>query len=196
MPFGTTPRGLGLALDLLNTVRREEGRIADALATPHDLVAWLGARGLGSGRLEALRASPPDSALLLLETRRLRDATARAVEAHREGAEVPADALYAIDRVLAASRVARRLEPTPKGPRVRDEEVGEHPLAVLAPIALGAAELLTTADPKRVRRCASSRCAEWFVDTSKGGRRRWCSMERCGNRAKAAGHRRRRRAPG
>ena len=196
MPRAITPRGSGLALDLLNTVRAEEGRVADALATPGDLVAWLGTRGLAGARLEALRASPPDSALLLRETRRLRDATTRAVEAYRRGAVVPEDALFAIDRVLVTSLVTRRLESTGRGIRLRDEEIEAHPLAVLAPLALGAAELLTTADPRRVRRCASERCAEWFVDTSKGGRRRWCSMERCGNRAKVAEHRRRRRAAG
>jgi hypothetical protein len=38
-----------------------------------------------------------------------------------------------------------------------------------------------------------SRCSLLFVDTSRSGRRRWCSMERCGNRAKVAAHRRRRK---
>ena len=43
----------------------------------------------------------------------------------------------------------------------------------------------------RLKRCDGSRCALLFVDTSRSGRRRWCSMERCGNRAKVAAHRRR-----
>ena len=45
----------------------------------------------------------------------------------------------------------------------------------------------------RLKRCEGSRCALLFVDTSRSGRRRWCSMERCGNRAKVAAHRRRRK---
>jgi len=45
----------------------------------------------------------------------------------------------------------------------------------------------------RLKRCQGSRCALLFVDTSRSGRRRWCSMERCGNRAKVAAHRRRRK---
>ncbi len=40
----------------------------------------------------------------------------------------------------------------------------------------------------RIRSCAHDDCVLWFLDTSKGGRRRWCSMERCGNRAKARRH--------
>ena len=69
-------------------------------------------------------------------------------------------------------------------------------LAQLVPVARSAARLLSSADPARLRQCAAEDCVAWFLDTSKGGRRRWCSMERCGNRAKAARHRRKRGAAG
>ena len=42
-----------------------------------------------------------------------------------------------------------------------------------------------------LRRCEG--CDAHFIDDSRGRRRRWCSMERCGNRAKVAGYRSRRR---
>lgn len=193
MLIGEPPRGLLLALDLLNTLRLDEGRCSERLATPADAVAWLAEHELGSDRLDRLRASPADAALLLKEMRRLREAVTRAVEAFRVGAPLPGDALFGIDRALSASRVVRRLAVRAGGACLQEEEHGDGPLAVLAPVALGAAELLTTTEAKRVRRCASERCDEWFVDTSKGGRRRWCSMERCGNRAKVAKHRRRKR---
>ncbi len=45
--------------------------------------------------------------------------------------------------------------------------------------------------PGRVRECASSECGAVYVDTSRNGSRRWCSMERCGARAKAAAYYRR-----
>jgi len=41
----------------------------------------------------------------------------------------------------------------------------------------------------RVRRCADPRCQRVFFDNTKNGRRRWCDMATCGNRAKAARHR-------
>ncbi len=41
-----------------------------------------------------------------------------------------------------------------------------------------------------LRRCEG--CKAYFIDDSRGRRRRWCSMERCGNRAKVAGYRARR----
>gem|GEM_PF-3517240 len=42
--------------------------------------------------------------------------------------------------------------------------------------------------PDRVRRCAHPACVLYFLDTSRNGTRRWCSMETCGNRAKAGRH--------
>ena len=65
--------------------------------------------------------------------------------------------------------------------------------ALLAPIARSAAHVVTDVEPARLRLCAAADCETWFIDTSKGGRRRWCSMARCGNRTKAARHRRRTR---
>lgn len=38
----------------------------------------------------------------------------------------------------------------------------------------------------RIRQCEHEECILYFVDTSKPGKRRWCSMELCGNRRKAA----------
>jgi predicted RNA-binding Zn ribbon-like protein len=43
-------------------------------------------------------------------------------------------------------------------------------------------------DLTRVRRCARPACVLLFLDVSKSGRRRWCDMGTCGNRAKAARH--------
>jgi predicted RNA-binding Zn ribbon-like protein len=63
---------------------------------------------------------------------------------------------------------------------------------VLWPIARSAAELLTSGQLGRVRECEGlSGCGWLFLDTSKNGRRRWCDMRVCGNRAKARRHRQR-----
>jgi predicted RNA-binding Zn ribbon-like protein len=65
---------------------------------------------------------------------------------------------------------------------------------VLWPVVRSAVELLLGADRRRVKECAGDRCGWLFVDRSKAGRRRWCSMASCGNRAKAQRHRDRARA--
>ncbi|WP_167530681.1 CGNR zinc finger domain-containing protein [Microbispora hainanensis] len=60
---------------------------------------------------------------------------------------------------------------------------------VVATVARDAIELFTGPMADRVRECAGDNCALVFVDTSRPGSRRWCSMERCGNRHKVRTHR-------
>ena len=57
--------------------------------------------------------------------------------------------------------------------------------ALLSPIVLAAAELLTSPQRLKIRACAAEDCGWLFLDTSRSGRRRWCTMQSCGNRAKA-----------
>ncbi len=47
-------------------------------------------------------------------------------------------------------------------------------------------QTLDTVPIQRIRNCEHAECRLYFVDTSKSGKRRWCSMELCGNRQKAA----------
>lgn len=60
---------------------------------------------------------------------------------------------------------------------------------ILWKVGLSAAELLTSYKARRVRVCEDDRgCGYLFIDVSKNHSRRWCSMESCGNRAKARRH--------
>ncbi len=56
----------------------------------------------------------------------------------------------------------------------------------LGMIADSILELLVAADPEQIRKCANPSCVVIFHDTTKNHRRQWCSMEVCGNRAKAS----------
>jgi len=60
---------------------------------------------------------------------------------------------------------------------------------LLHSIATSACALL--ADPRetaRLKQCPATDCGWLFIDESRTGRRKWCSMETCGNRAKAKRH--------
>ncbi|OXM68798.1 CGNR zinc finger domain-containing protein [Amycolatopsis vastitatis] len=61
--------------------------------------------------------------------------------------------------------------------------------AMLALLARDALDLVTSPEFGRVRRCAGPRCGALFLDTSRPGTRRWCSMEICGNQAKKSTYR-------
>ena len=55
---------------------------------------------------------------------------------------------------------------------------------MLDELTRGAIDLLTSGNLDRVRQCASDTCSWLFLDTSRNGKRRWCDMQACGNRAK------------
>ena len=61
-------------------------------------------------------------------------------------------------------------------------------LGLIAPVLWSAGDLLTGPRLDRVRRCANLECGWLFLDDSRAGKRRWCSMSACGNRAKARRH--------
>jgi len=65
------------------------------------------------------------------------------------------------------------------------------PENLLTILANEMASCICDADFSRIKNCENEPCTLWFLDTSKNGRRRWCSMKLCGNRAKAAAHRKR-----
>lgn len=50
--------------------------------------------------------------------------------------------------------------------------------------AIAIERLLFAFDCHRIHNCAASDCDVYFIDTSKGHRRQWCSMKNCGNREK------------
>jgi predicted RNA-binding Zn ribbon-like protein len=66
--------------------------------------------------------------------------------------------------------------------------------ALLALVWWSAADLVLATDRLRLRCCANPRCGWLFLDDSKAGTRRWCSMSACGNRAKVQRHAQRQRS--
>jgi predicted RNA-binding Zn ribbon-like protein len=150
------------------------------LHEPADLSEWLAAGPLGVG---SLPASPRDLAL----ARELREALWHLFQAAAGDERLGATWLGALNATAARPGLqARLLAP---GRRVWHRATTA---CALATIAASAVELLGGDDADRVRRCAGERCWLLYLDTSPAGRRRWCSMERCGNRAKVRSHRARR----
>jgi predicted RNA-binding Zn ribbon-like protein len=71
--------------------------------------------------------------------------------------------------------------------RLREPTANE----LLALLARDGVELLGGPLGARLRECASETCTLLYLDTSRAGSRRWCSMELCGSRDKMARYRRR-----
>ena len=82
----------------------------------------------------------------------------------------------------------------PDGIGIGHRHVGDPVDDALARIAEPLIQELAGGHPERIRICGNDECRWVFYDESRAGRRRWCDMASCGNRAKAARHRARVRA--
>jgi predicted RNA-binding Zn ribbon-like protein len=168
-------------LDFVATVAERGSSDVEYLRSPADLADWVGQAGLVDRRPTVTHAD-------LAEARRARDAMFRLVAARIAG-ETPSGS----DRLLVNDLAAR------PGPRVslsRDGHIRRRGdvSAVLAELARDCLTLYAGRDGDDLRWCADARCTRPFVDRSRGHRRRWCGMKGCGDRAKAATYRARRRA--
>lgn len=185
--------GGALALDFVNTVDwhlRPEPE--EWLLTYGDLLAW--ARGVGAieparaRRLASLAKADPERAeQVLADTRRLRDALFRLFLAIARDAS-PKDADLAFVNGWLA-RVAPRQGLRRDGRRLRWHSSRPETLeSVLAPILWSAGDVLAGESRAPVKLCAADGCGWVFLDASRKTNRLWCSMEGCGNRAKARRH--------
>lgn len=192
--------GERLWLDFVNSddaARNRKGTRLDALDAFDTFVQWLSAARIldaerASAMLKRAQQQPTGASAALHEARRIRNVL-RAL-AERGGA--PAEratqvAIGEINRILGRSAGTRRVEPRSDGGFTRNfVTVGDVFAGLLIPIIESAADALVSGELARVRRCADSRCSRVFFDGSRNGKRRWCEMATCGNRAKAARHRR------
>ncbi len=178
------------ALDFCNTVGEWAGGRPerDKLLTLGDLVAWARAAGLLTPAEAVALRRPRSGARLLARARGFRSALYELVTAAILGHRPEAGAVATVEAELARANAARRLEPVRGGYAWRwaDPTAPDRPLLE---VAHAAAELL--GEPlERVRRCGGEGCGWLFRDTSRAGRRRWCSMSTCGNTAKVRRFRR------
>jgi predicted RNA-binding Zn ribbon-like protein len=187
-----------LWLDFVNSESGSRNR--DALRDFETLVRWLEAAAV----LDLERASnirrraeqqPAGAAAALIDARRVRAALRVLAERGLISERIRMDSLGEINRVLGRSAGTRRLDVRSDGTFTRSfVPVGDAFAGLVIPIVESAADALISGELSRVRRCGDPRCHRVFYDTTKNGRRRWCDMATCGNRAKAARHREKLRA--
>jgi predicted RNA-binding Zn ribbon-like protein len=165
-------------LDFVNTIHdRFAGVPLDYLATPQQYLEWcLRARLIE--REEAGHIAV--TAGVVDEARIFREHLHALLSARIDGTAVPESARRECDRWLHQAWADLSLDTSsPQG--VSWSRSAADSRLPLKRIALSALDVLRTAEPNRLKRCASSDSCGWlFYDDSKGGQRRWCAMEVCG----------------
>jgi|SRR5215475_14499137 len=187
--------GNQLALDFLNTCPVQNGEPQELLSDINALLRWFRAAELLSAReFGALRQQWENSARArrtLEDLRGLREKLRKGVLAWEAGGKLHRATIEHLNHLLAVHTMVERIIGTANIPRMDLYFEVRRPEDLLAPLAHSAAKLFTEADRSRVRKCGE--CVLHFLDTSKKGTRRWCSMQLCGNRLKVAAYARRQR---
>jgi predicted RNA-binding Zn ribbon-like protein len=181
-----------LCLDFVNTRPLRDGEPVDLIDTPPGLAAWIAAAAKIHDLTLEERRRARDSALPvdaggLARALRLRDAVRAIADAALAGEPPAASAVADVNESAAAPASVRAVREE-GGFRIETRLPGDAATAVLGEVARSAIHLLVDLDPNRVGRCDDEECVLYFYDVTRNRSRRWCSMERCGNRAKVAAH--------
>lgn len=180
--------GGNLALDFANTQSGPPGGQADieSLASYEDLVAWaLRVGAVGPRDADDLvgqaRRHPRDADAAFDQATALRDLIFKIFVSIAADEEPSSDALARLrdDEAEALAQATLAVSPSGYGwtwSRPKDLD------RLRWPIVHAAATLLTEGRLERVKACGG--CRYLFLDETKNGSRRWCSMADCGTRAK------------
>jgi predicted RNA-binding Zn ribbon-like protein len=192
-----------LALDFVNSVATPVDTVVDWIGDGDGLVSWLDqARLVPSDALEALRAQalPGELDKVADQARSLREWFRGFIRAHmgRPLAARDLRELEPLNRLLERDEAFHQLVPgrDDDGPPLglRTTRRWRSPESLLLPIGEAMARFVSAEDFSQVKACEGRPCTLLFIDHTRARARRWCSMAVCGNRAKQAAHRNRRKS--
>ncbi|WP_394553023.1 CGNR zinc finger domain-containing protein [Agromyces sp. MMS24-JH15] len=156
----------------------------EQLHSPDDLTSWIASRfpmPVGAARTRDL-----------FDAVGLRDAIARLAHAASAGEPLRSDDVDTVNLFAATPDIPPVLGGGARRAGRSVQSVGQ----ALATIAREAVDLFSPENLERVRCCSAEDCGIVYLDTSRAATRRWCSMQRCGNRAKVRAHRARKSGAG
>lgn len=177
--------GGNLALDFVGTLNERNRARVEHLNDAHDVVAWL----RGAGVLDTVADGDSDSSeSALTEALRLREALFTVIASLIDSTPMSEpEQVAVVNAAAAAPPPLVRVTPDGRVDRSGGVEAG------LSAVARDGIALFEQQDG-RLKWCADQNCTHPFLDRSRGHRRRWCGMAGCGDRAKAAAYRARRRS--
>ncbi|WP_175943017.1 CGNR zinc finger domain-containing protein [Burkholderia pyrrocinia] len=181
-----------LSIDFANTLYwRGSEAPTETFGTMDDLLAWCREQaGVPAGLADRCRVRGVEEGepAMLSRALALREALYRLFHAQAERREPQADDLALLGGFLAEASPRVALARVDGGYAWRIADAGATLAGLLSPVLWSAIDLLGGARLAKVKRCANDACQWLFIDDSKNGSRRWCSMSSCGNRAKAYRH--------
>ena len=182
--------GNAVVLDFLNTRPVKNGEAQQLLLEFAAPLRWFRAAELltmaQALRLQEKWSGKPVATKTLQEIRELREMLRTDVAAWEKGEPIRRGTVDTLNRLAAEHPMRTRLVLRSNDRAIEPWFEINKPEGLFAPVVQSAAQLFAEADPRKVRKC--EQCVLHFLDTSKKGTRRWCSMQLCGNRRKVAAY--------
>ena len=184
-------------LDFVNTLEYSKGLAHDHFTDAAGAVVWLQEHSLlhretADTLVHDVSRDEAAAVRLLQRVQKTRGALRELLDAAVEKRPPAESALREVNRALRAPYVYE-LVPAADGVSLDHRHEGDPISGALARLSEAIARELTQDDKERLRVCANDECRWVFRDNSPAGRRKWCDMSSCGNRAKAARHRERKK---
>jgi predicted RNA-binding Zn ribbon-like protein len=182
-----------MCLGFANTLAYRGSSPSESLHTFADLVKWCADVGVTPSHLvqylrEWSERHPKRATDIFVAAIALREAVYRIFHAVASGTHPDDVDLELLNRALGAAPLRTILTREADHFGWQVEESKPSATSILAPVLWSAADLLVGPQLTKLRECSNDKCLWLFLDDSKNGTRRWCSMQTCGNRAKAHRH--------
>jgi predicted RNA-binding Zn ribbon-like protein len=183
MSLNTNTIGGALWINFINTYRYSNGEVIDLLDDPRSFYDWINDNSLN-------HLSDKDGAIITDKElmRKMRNALVSLVKEYSLKNESEfLKAMAILNEIMENIPVKLVISQVGGGIKRHIQSYKENEQLIVLVIE-SFIDTYETYGLERIRQCDHETCILYFLDSSKGGKRRWCDMGTCGNRKKAAKH--------
>ncbi|MCB2425579.1 CGNR zinc finger domain-containing protein [Methylophaga pinxianii] len=171
--------GNNLSIDFINTEVKGKGGLIDLLRSENDVMEWL-----EQANIEADLRQGVELDELLQFRAKARHALNQIIDDER----LDEVSITSFNDYLKNYKTHYQLEVSSEGYQLNNHKNYSSTADLIGLFAYELANLLASDQRLHLKRCLNPDCVLMFVDNSRSHKRRWCSMDICGNRAKVSKH--------
>ncbi|MFD1122025.1 CGNR zinc finger domain-containing protein [Methylophilus flavus] len=176
LKYLNTSVGGHCALELINTQEMVNGVLTDRLQDDAAVITWVEQTFMLKPAIAA-KALNGDLLAGVLELRAI-------LQRYLSNHQLAKKEFDHLNKALSQFKSYQQLVEKVGGFASQQRIVLDSTEALIGLIADAVCDLIALGDLALIRKCESDDCVLWFYDTTKGHKRRWCSMATCGNRHK------------
>lgn len=171
--------GNNLGVDFVNTEINVRGELVDLLLSESDVMQWLEQASIDVDLVQGM-----DLGNLLAFRKKARQLLSQIIEKQ----SIEDELIATLNKYMQNYKMQYQLEHSATEYQLIKHNICQSTADIIGLLAYELANLLSSEQRAYLKRCLNPDCVLMFVDNSRSHKRRWCSMETCGNRAKVSKH--------